>query len=324
MPFRQDFPGLEMTGELSAACEQIRAAGASLPQLDYTPIADRLGEVAEPVSTVCELAYQMSLPGQPDPLFPHLAGHPLLDLLLKCSREISVSPVTRLFQQYAIGSQAFEENYHLPVEVTTELFLRLYDRPQLDLGLAARLLHGWHAGTYHLAVYTARPSTVRDIEPSYELAFAPEAEMVLDLVGLEEVPLVGLGQVNHISSLTGQPSSQIMKPSIIQALGAIGAAVTRDEIGAMVDAARWAADPQAPGLFGHFPPLDIVVFEDLAGSIRAVRQAGEMLSRIGIQNRVIPYGISGSPLKIAALRAAGAIIMPDINQAVFEVVGTGG
>jgi hypothetical protein len=111
-----------------------------------------------------------------------------------------------------------------------------------------------------------------------------------------------------------------MKPSVVQALGAVGAAVTRDEIGAMMDALRWAGDPGRPGLFGQFPPLDIVVFEDSAGSIRAVRQAGEMLARIGVQNRVTAYGISSSPLRIAALRAAGAVILPEINQAVLHLL----
>ena len=111
-----------------------------------------------------------------------------------------------------------------------------------------------------------------------------------------------------------------MKPSLVQALGTIGAAVTRDEIGAMMDAFRWASDPGKPGAFSQFSPLDIVVFEDSAGSIRAVRRAGEMLARIGIENRVTAYGISSSPLKIAALRTAGAVIMPEINQAVLHVL----
>lgn len=313
-------PGLDLPADLDAACDRIREAGAGLSLLDFTPVADRLGRPSGPAGTVSEQAYRMSLPGVGDPLYPHLAGHPLLELLLERSRDLCASPVTRLFQQYALGSETFERLYRLPAELVTESYLGCYDIPLLEPELRTRLLDGWRSGALHLAVYTARSSGARGAASLHGLALAPEAEMVLELVGLDGVPLVGGGQVERLSRETGQPASRFMKPSPVQALGAIGAALTRDEISSLIDAARWVADPGAPGLFAELPPLEIAVFEDSPGSIRAVKRAGEMLSAAGVPNRVRAYGISRSPVKLAALQEAGAALLPDINQALRRVL----
>jgi hypothetical protein len=314
---------LKLPYDLVSACDHIREIGLDpmALELDYEPLALRLGREYQPGLTFAALGYRMSQSFSLEPLFPHLAGHALLKELLAYSRDVRLSPVTRIFQQLALGTRAFRETYGLPAEIEVESYLLTYDRPLLEPELRESLLRGWEAGEYQLAAYTVRPSLARHGEAPRELPYAPEAEMALELVGLEQIPLVGYGQVCQLARLTGLPADQIAKPSMIHALGAIGAAVTRDELRAMSDAAKWASEPTQPGIYASFPPLEITVFEDSPWSIRAVQQAGELLNGIGIPTRVNAYGISRSPTKVVTLIEAGAEIAMDVNAAVRKALG---
>jgi hypothetical protein len=314
-------PGLDLPGELGAACDRIAAAGISVPPVDYATIAGWLGEAYQPGLSFAELGYRLSQPGVEVPLFPHLAGCSLLEALLAHSRDVQRSPVTRLFQELTLGTRAFEEAYGLEGETQCDSSLRAHDRPLLSPEIAAVLRKQWEAGELHLAAYTVRPSAVKRGEPAAELPYAPEAELALSMVGLDGIPLVGYGQVHQVAGLTGLPADQIAKPSVIHALGAIGAAVTRHEAQALEDAARWVTDPAMPGIFASLPPLEISVFEDSPWSIRAVQQAGELLAGAGIPARVSGYGISRSPVKVVALIEAGAEIAPDVDAALRRALG---
>jgi hypothetical protein len=314
-------PGLDLPGELSAACKRIGAAGVTVPPVDYAAVAGWLGDASQSGLTFAELGYRLSQPGVDVPLFPRLAGCPLLEALLAHSRDVRRSPVTRLFQELALGTKTFEETYGLAGEAHVDSYLRANDRPLLSPEIAAGLRREWEAGELHLAAYTVRPSSVKRGEAAAELPYAPEAELALSMVGLEGIPLVGYGQVHQVSGLTGLPADQIAKPSVIHALGAVGAAVTRDATQALLDAARWVTDPSEPGIYASFPPVEISVFEDSPWSIRAVQQAGELLTEAGIQARASGYGISRSPVKVVALIEAGAEIAPDVDTALRKALG---
>jgi hypothetical protein len=316
-------PEDRLPGDLMEACEAIRGWGSGVPDVDTAAIAERLAFDFQTGLTFAEEAYRLSQPGQPGPLFPRLAGHALLEQVLAHSRDVVRSPVTRIFQEFAIGSKAFTETYLLPAAIQSEALLGVYDRPLLDKDLAALVRRGWENGQIHPVAYTVRPSLVRQSEKTTELACSPEAEMALEMVGLEGIPLVGYGQVCQLAQSSGLPADQIAKPSMIHALGAIGAAVTRDAARAMMDAARWAGESAAPGIFGNLPGLDITVFEDSPWSIRAVQQAGELLMGMGTPARVSAYGISRSPVKVMALLETGAVCVPDINTALRRALGLG-
>ena len=144
--------------------------------------------------------------------------------------------------------------------------------------------------------------------------FSPEAEVALEALGLNDLPLIGAGKTGWLATQLGKRIDELTKPSPVQALAAIIAAVTRQ-----TESALWAA----AGLHfenkkvdnGAMPPLRIHVFEDAGGNIRAVRKAAEMLADAGGKNEVVAWGISENPEKQGALKEAGASLMPDINQA---------
>jgi hypothetical protein len=239
--------------------------------------------------------------------------------LLAESRDVRKSLTTRVFQHFVLGCQAFRETFGLPCEMESPSYLRLYDRPLLDPGLREEVLRRWQGGRLDLAAYTARPCRLRGEAGAPILPYSPEADVVLDACGLKSLPLVGYGQVYRLAELTGSTSDHFVKPSVVQALGAIGAAVWREEMPAMLAAERWI-NHHEDGRFTGLPGLEIFIFEDSAGSMRAVQHAAELLQSIGVAAQVRAFGVARSPAKVAALRAAGAQIFMDVNQAVAEAL----
>jgi len=157
------------------------------------------------------------------------------------------------------------------------------------------------------------------VESGLLLSYSPEAELVLDQVGLRELPLVGLGQVCWLAGEMGCSPDEFVKPSPVQALAAIGAAVTRQVVPALRAAVRIFREEE-DGYFSGFPALNIHVFEDSAGSVMAVREAARLLSITGASTRVTAWGIAQNPAKRSALEKAGAVLVEDINIALAEVL----
>jgi len=312
-------PGLVLPGDLLQACETVRYAGVQPPRLDFIRLADLLKPHFSPGSVFADLALRLNQPGSPFLPFPHLAGHPLAVSLLGRTRDLEGSLVTRVFQHFAVGSAGFEAAFGQPSLFAVGSYLQAYDRPLLLPGPRDRLLADWRAEKLGAAGYTARPSALVGVSDHSLLAYSPEAELVLDLVGLREIPLVGIGQVCWLAGQVGCSPDQFVKPSPVQALAAIGAAATRQVIPAVLAAERLASSGEA-GFYRGFPALTINIFEDSAGSIRAVREAAGLLAGAGIPTRVRAWGIARSPVKRAALEQAGAELCEDINQALARAL----
>lgn len=319
--FQALYPGVRLPAELYPACDALRAYGVSAPQVDFQALARRLGAAFQQELTFSDLALLLNQPDSQDPPFPHLRGHPLLQALLGGTRDVFTSVTTRTFQQFVLGREMYQAMFALPFEIDGhgDSYLRVYDRPALSAGLRDELLGLWRSGKLHLAVYTLRPSSLRSEVPARALSYAPEADIALKDSGLDGVPLVGFGQVNRLAELTGAALRHIVKPSPIQALGAIGAAVCRDEIQALLAARVWV-DQGDSAFFERFPPLDVHIFEDSAGSILGVRRAVELLVGIGVPARLYAWGISQSQAKTAALRSASAEVCEDVDKAVVSAL----
>jgi len=317
-------PELRFPPDLLLACEVVRAGHAQNPVVDYQSLALKLGTSFKPGVIPSKLALMLNETGRTQPPFPHLVGHPLLAHLLDQTRNIYTSLVTRTFQHYSLGSDRFEQTYgsstqthSLAPEFETISYLKTCDRPILTRKWRDTLISQWKAGCLHLAAYTARPSLVKNLGNNREMTYSPEAEMALELTGLEGIPLVGYGQVCALAELTGLSPEQIIKPSPIQPLGAIGAALYRDEMSAMLAAERLINGDEAM-YFKDMPALDIHIFEDSAGSIRAVEKAASLLAEHGVPITVHAWGVATDPSKVTALQKVGAAILADVNQALVE------
>jgi hypothetical protein len=218
--------------------------------------------------------------------------------LLYGSRDVRTSQTMRTFQQYTLGSEVFTQTYDLPAEFETESFLHKYDQSNIDDAIRSKLCRP----DIHLAAFTARPSAPpREVEAP-PLGYAPEAEIALDLVGLSDVPLISFGKLQYLGEKRGYDPETLLKPSPVQALAAIAAALTGNEWAALQAACDWYESGQLTGALAELPrSLDVSIIEDTLGGVRSVVSAGKILQEAGLEITVRAYGLtSGSAAKAVA------------------------
>jgi beta-phosphoglucomutase-like phosphatase (HAD superfamily) len=245
------------------------------------------------------------------------AAHPLMAELLT-EHFTPASPTTRVFQHYVLGSERYEQTYGLPARFEAESTLLAHDRPLLNGEMAGRVLAGVAAGAFGAAIYTARPSLppvdAPDADPT---GYPPEAELAAGLVGLVGLPLIAVGRATWLARKVGRTIDEFIKPSPVQALAAIGAALTGAEAASLRAAYALAEGGEL------IPPLDglieqgahVVVFEDSQSGIHAVRNAAALLGGAGASVTFEAVGIAPEGVKRDALKAVAGCIAPDINTA---------
>ena len=223
--------------------------------------------------------------------------------LMHRSRDVRASHTMRIFQHYTLGSQAFSQTYDLPAEIESDSLLQEYDRSNIDEAVRDKL----RQSGAHLAAFTARPSAPPreiDVPP---LGYAPEAEIALELVGLSGIPLISFGRLQYLGEQRGYDPEILLKPSPVQALAGIAAALTGDEWSALQAACDWYETGQLKGLLAELPhSFDVSIVEDTLSGIRSVSAAGEILQKVGLDVTIHAYGLtSGSAAKSTAFEQAG-------------------
>ncbi|GAB4448638.1 MAG: hypothetical protein OHK0041_09280 [Anaerolineales bacterium] len=229
-------------------------------------------------------------------IFPSLPAE-LRRSLLSATRSIHTSETMRAFQHFTLGSRRYEETYRLPAEFETESFLLKYDRPNVDEGTCAALRRG-----NHLAAFTARPSRPpREVTASLP-GYAPEAELALELVGLAEIPLLAFGKLEYLAARRQIQVETLLKPAPFQALAAVLAAWTEDELSALQAAEEWL---ESGALNGHFRALpasfELIVIEDTLSGIRSAQAAGKILRAAGFDITVRALGLTSGSASRAAM-----------------------
>lgn len=306
-------PGQQWPDELLAACEAARLQKLKPPTLELEKVTTTLAAHFKPGMEYASLALELSQTKESTPLFPHLAGQPLLTALLANTRLLDGALTTRVFQHFTLGADRFEQLSGFKRLFESESYLLKEDRVLLTDESRKILLAAWQRNLLGEVIYTARPSLpVKGSVTSYN--FSPEAEVALEALNLSQIPLIGAGKMGWLASELGLRIDQLTKPSPVQALAAITTAVTRQIESSLWAAARLNLEGKTEAYRG-FPALSIHVFEDAGGNIKAVRQAAKLLAEIGVQNQVTAWGIADNPAKQQALEAAGAAIFPTINHA---------
>jgi hypothetical protein len=319
-------PGVEIPGRLADAIWQIKQMGSSTnlpPEIDYLRLQrllrDRLPPGIYPADTVLELA----IAGESATLFGSLMNNDLLEDLLAGSRDLDRSLTTRLFQHYTLGSAAYQASYRRPAMIQTPSLLASLDQPQLSQPLSRQITRLQTNGNLFPAAFTMRPSLApRGVDGSLPLKYVPEAEIALELVGLAELPLIGYGRILYLADQLGLEPESLLKPSPVQAIAAILAAIKGEEGLALLAAYNvYAKYTPIPAVFIQpGDQLQVFVFEDSAGGIEAVYQAAEILRQAGVATSVSGYGIATHPEKIAALESVKALLYPSTEQAIRDAL----
>jgi hypothetical protein len=240
----------------------------------------------------------------------------LLDVLLGHPREFARSPVMRYFQQFTLGSRLYADLYHIPPDVETTSLLVELDRPAISAAAREKILAMHRQKRICSAIITARPCRPRGaVEDPTE--FPPEAEIAVKVIGLEELPLVGAGQMLWLAKRHGQQPDAYLKPNPTHSLAALALALGAGE-GDGLEAARALVEEGK-----LLPPLDtlkqetadIVVFEDSPTGVLATQSAVDLLNRKGLNIRVSFLGVAAGGEKRAALEALGAEVLDSTDEA---------
>jgi hypothetical protein len=239
-------------------------------------------------------------------IYPHLPQALRRNLLLH-TRDPHLSTTTRLFQEYVLGTERFCRTYHLESMVQTESFLEKYDRPLLTPQGQAFLRSISLQKDVHLCVMTSRPSLppieVKDIDGDY----SAESEIALQKVGLENIPIIGLGKIQYVAKQHDVKPERLLKPSAGHSLAAMVAALEGNELLAVQSAVKWQQGGILDEIAKIIPnELELHIVEDTLSGIHSARAATEILNSNGHSVTLLPWGLTNDqPEKIASFEKEG-------------------
>jgi phosphoglycolate phosphatase-like HAD superfamily hydrolase len=295
---------------------------STLPVSDYLAAADQLpGRPSERARAALRDRLQhLPLSGE-----TRAAAESILDVLFADPYNFERSPVTQLFQEQMLGSSTFEETYQRRPRF--DLPSLLYDEDRSLLKEAARqtLIRLAASPQTRLCIYTARPSLPPAdaanwlIDPQARpIGYSPEAELAVQLTHLSDYPLIAMGRMQWLAAQVNERVEQLTKPSPVQALAAIGAALTRHEADslkaayALVSRGEWI-EPLNQLKDRSF---EVWVVEDATLGLQAAQGAIELLCRQSIDIQLHVIGIANGGPKAAALEPLSEIVLPDVNRAI--------
>lgn len=287
-------------------------------QITYRPAIQAMAGVLQAGIFPADCVLAAARAGQAG-LLPNLRSYALLADLLGDTRDVMGSLTTRIFQHYSLGSKVFQQVYNLPAFLDTPSLLGTLDSPQLEPGLRQRLLGLRAQGSLHMAAYTMRPSLPPPQANANPHGYAPEAELALEIAGLQALPLIGYGRVSWLAAQHHASAEAYLKPSPVQALAAALAAVYGEELPALQDGLALhsvgkASERVQAALGGKQTHLH--VFEDTPGGVEAVLRAAHVLQQAGFAVQAHAWGIARQQDKVRALQALGAVVVSATNAAV--------
>jgi hypothetical protein len=267
-----------------------------------------------------------------------LATENLLREMFSQTHEVDRAPVTQIFQEFVIGSQLYAESYHLPPRFTEPSVLITEDRSLISAESKV-ILAGWaQSDRAQVCVYTARPSLPPADDPDHipHIGYSPEAELGMQLLDMR-YPLIATGRVQWLATKVNVPFESVTKPAPIQALAAIGAAITHEEANSLLAAhalmsrgeligplatlrpVRWANT--STNDTEHYGPPDrsgihVWIVEDGILGMQATNGAIDLLRRSGLDVRAHAIGIAAGGPKADALAPLSEIVLPDVNAAI--------
>jgi hypothetical protein len=236
--------------------------------------------------------------------------------ILHAARQVDGSLTHRTFQELTLGSRVFAETYGLPPALDTESYLLQHDRPALSSPTRARLLQWLRDFNHQAIIFTNRPS-----RPPPGHFGTPEAEIGAAGIGLETLPILGLGGLSWLSAQRGADPEAFLKPSVVHSLAALRAALGDPLEGALQAAAALVLNGQPDQSWKRLHGAQVYVFEDTAGGLQSTRAAKEILEKIEVPIEVSLFGITDSGPKRQALEAAGAIVYPTLSTALAYLPG---
>jgi len=213
------------------------------------------------------------------------------------------------------------------------------DRSLISAESKQKLAEWAQADRAQVCVYTARPSLPPADDPdlSSHVGYSPEAELGMQLLDMA-YPLIATGRVQWLAAKVNVPFESVTKPAPIQALAAIGAAITHEEANSLLAAhalvsrgeligplARLAAlvgcdHPAESRGFGNprgaTQGVNVWIVEDGILGLQATHGAIDLLKHSGLDIYTHAIGIAAGGPKAEVLAPLSEIVLPDVNAAI--------
>ena len=310
-------PALHLPPDLDDCLRALQFPDCIRPEPDYADWAHQVGALGGETPSASAIK-----------LFKQEAGHAgedltrlsefdlILELVLGHAREFARSPVMQYFQQFTLGSRAYEHQYGAKPVLETPSLLAELDQPGISPGIRDRILSLQAEKRIRSVIITARPC--RPLAAGANLAdYPPEAEIAQKVLGLETLPLAGAGHMQWLARQHGQISDGYLKPSPVHSLAALALALGGKE-GEALEAARVFVEEGK-----LLPPLDslketgaaISVFEDSPTGVIGTQSAVDLLKRKYLDIRLAILGVASGGEKRAVLQSLGAEVFNTADAA---------
>jgi hypothetical protein len=298
--------------------------GAPVPQLaevaqPYLEQIDRAqGKPVERARDVLLNALaQLSLPAS-----TRAASEAVLRDMFSQTHDIDRAPVTQIFQEFVIGSALYAESYHLLPRFNEPSVLITEDRALITAESKQKLVEWAQADRAQLCVYTARPSLPPTDDPDRisHVGYSPEAELGMQLLDLH-YPLIATGRVQWLAAKVNVPFESVTKPAPIQALAAIGAAITHEEASSLLAAYALVSRGALIGPLVRLKDraVNVWIIEDGILGMQATHGAINLLRQSGLDTHAHGIGIAAGGSKAAALAPLSETVLPDVNAALSYI-----
>lgn len=285
-----------------------------VPRPDFSELAQEIAKRNTSFTSVTPIIHTVLQERLP-PAFRHVLQPLFADIFALDT------PTTRIQQTHTLGNERYFETYQLPTPFESPSYLLKYDTPLLRPVMRGKLLRWAEQSSNGFAIFTARPSHPPEGDT---LDYAPEAELARELVKLpSDTPLIAAGRMQWIAAQRERMAADYIKPSPVQALASIGAALSKDEVASLKAAVALVEDGilQDPLARLKQGTTRIIVFEDSTGGIRAVRRAVEHLRRHQIDLRFEAVGVAVEDTKKAALTTVADRVVDDVNTGLIPILG---
>lgn len=238
----------------------------------------------------------------------------LQKILFNC-RDIYKSLTLPIHQEMVLGSQSFQENYHLSPKLNIESYLLKFDQPLMALEQSSELQKWLTKKNHCVGILTNRPNAS---PPGF--ISAPEAEMGAKLVGLDGAPMLGSGMLNwYAEKVCSLPQHTFLKPNPVHALSLMQLCIgqkTKEAIQRSV--ALWKGQAQK----SHWKPFEganVSIFEDSVKGLQSGLAAKSLLETLDININLNLIGVTNNLIKKKALLEIADEVIPTINQTQWPI-----
>jgi hypothetical protein len=224
------------------------------------------------------------------------------------------------FQELVLGSEVYAQSYQRLAVLDAQSYLQRYDVPLVQPDSVLSIQRWLEDPAHAAAIFTSRPS-----HPLPGVFSTPEAEMGAALVGLENLPIIGLGSLLWLSQQRQAGAQAFVKPSPVHVLSALLLALGHPHLTCLQEAETLAMHGAASPIWKQLEGAEIAVFDDSPAGLGSAVSARACLAAAGISLSMDLCGIASDSQKVAALQNLGAKTYPDITSALNSVqLYTGG